>query len=250
MIAIRSAAEIESIRRAGRILAEAMRAVTANVREGVRTKDLDEIARSEIAKRKAYPAFKGYKGYPGNICISVNEEVVHGIPSSRRLRAGDIASIDIGVGYEGYYADAAETVAVGKVSDNARRIIEAAKASLEAGILAAARGNRLFDISASVQECAESRGFSVVRAFVGHGIGSEIHEEPEIPNFGARGSGPRLEAGMVLAIEPMINEGTYEVEVLEDGWTAVTKDGKRSAHFEHTVAVTEKGPEILTRYGV
>jgi methionyl aminopeptidase len=249
MIVIRSAEEIGSIRQAGRILAEALEKVREAVRPGVTTAELDAIARSEILKGKGYPAFKGYKGFPANICTSVNECVVHGIPSSRKLRRGDIVSIDVGVRYRDYYADAAETIPVGDVSEEAARLIDFAKRSLDAGIAAAVAGNRLFDISATIQGCAESGGFSVVRSFVGHGIGAKIHEEPEIPNFGKAGTGPRLDSGMVLAIEPMINAGSYEVEMLEDGWTAVTADRRLSAHFEHTIAITDAAAEILTRKG-
>lgn len=246
MIVIRSGAEIASIRHAGRILAETLAELVRNIGPGVVTMDLDKLARSEILKRKGYPAFKGYRGYPANICVSVNEVVVHGIPSKRKLCDGDIVALDIGVRFRDYYADAAITVGVGRIDTEARRLIETAEESLRIGIRSARAGNRLHDVSNSIQACVESEGFSVVRAFVGHGIGTKIHEDPEIPNFGKAGTGPRLESGMVLAIEPMINAGTYDVEVLEDGWTAVTKDRRLSAHFEHTVAVTDAGAEILT----
>jgi len=192
------------------------------------------------------PAFKDYKGYPANICASINETVVHGIPSERKLKEGDIISIDIGVKLEGYFADAAVTVGVGKISSVARKLMDATAGSLDVAIENSVPGRRLSDVSAKIQQFVESKGFSVVRDFVGHGVGTKLHEEPEIPNFGSPGTGPRLEPGMVLAIEPMVNEGTYEVEILEDGWTAVTKDGKLSAHFEHTIAITNDGAEVLT----
>ncbi len=247
MIVLRSAEEIAEIRKAGSILALAIEKIKANVRAGVQTIELDRMARSEILARGGYPAFKDYKGYPANICVSVNEAVVHGIPSKRKLKSGDIISIDIGVKFRDYFADAAVTLAVGEISDTARRLMEVTQRALYTGIENAVRGKRESDISASIQELVESNGFSVVRALVGHGIGTKIHEEPEVPNFGERGTGPRLEAGMVIAIEPMVNAGTCEVETLDDGWTMVTKDRQLSAHFEHTVAIGEDGAEILTR---
>ena len=205
------------------------------------------IAREEIIKRNGYPAFKGYKGFPGNICTSINEGVVHGIPSDRKLRDGDIVSIDVGVKFRDHYADGAITVGVGVIGETARRLIEVTREALYIGIENARAGSHLTDLSHAIQQFVESHGFSVVRALVGHGIGTEIHEEPEIPNFGKPGMGPVLEPGMILAIEPMVNAGTFEVETLDDGWSIVTRDRKLSAHFEHTVAVTKRGPEILTK---
>lgn len=246
MIVLRSADEISTIRHAGEILAQTLETIRTVVKPGVTTRALDARAREEILKRGGYPAFKDYKGYPANICTSVNEVVVHGIPSERKLREGDIISIDIGVKFRDYYADAALTLGVGRISDAARRLIDVTEEALYKGIERAQAGKRLSDISAAVQEHVETNGFSVVRAFVGHGIGTKIHEEPEVPNFGRRGTGPRLEAGMVLALEPMVNAGSCDVEILEDGWTAVTKDRKLSAHFEHTIAIRDDAVEILT----
>ena len=247
MIVLRSSDEIATIRQAGRILAMALEKTGKYAKPGVQTKELDAIAREEIIKHDGYPAFKDYKGFPGNICASVNETVVHGIPSSRKLKDGDIVSIDVGVRFRDYCADAAITVGVGKISDTARRLIEITEKALYIGIENASAGRHLSDLSHAIQQFVESNGFSVVRALVGHGIGTKIHEEPEVPNFGRPGMGPVLEPGMILAIEPMINAGTFEVETLDDGWSIVTKDGKLSAHFEHTIAVTAEGPEILTR---
>ncbi len=246
MIILRSDEEIGQIRKAGLIVALVLDKLRKCAKSGVETKELDRMALEEIQKRRALPAFKDYKGYPANICVSVNEGVVHGIPSKRLLKDGDIVSIDVGVKSGNYFADAAITVGVGTVSDAARRLMKVTEESLYRGIESARPGKRLSDISANVQECVERNGFSVVRSFVGHGIGEKIHEEPEIPNFGRRNLGPRLESGMILAIEPMVNEGSYEIEILDDGWTAVTKDRKLSAHFEHTIAVRNGGAEILT----
>lgn len=246
MIVLRSDDEIASIREAGKILRAALEKLKENVRPGIQTKELDSIARQEILRRNGYPAFKNYKGFPANICTSVNEVVVHGIPSGRKLREGDIVSIDIGVKFRDYFADAAVTIGVGAISETAEKLMRVTEKALAIGIENALPNKRLFDISANIQEYVESNGFSVVRVFVGHGIGTQIHEEPEVPNFGRPGTGPRLEAGMVLAIEPMVNAGTYDVEILEDGWTAVTKDRSLSAHFEHTIAVRKDGVEILT----
>lgn len=247
MIVLRSGEEIEQMKKAGSILALTIKKLKTVVRPGTQAIELDRIARREILALGGYPAFKDYRGYPANICVSINEAVVHGIPSKRKLKTGDIVSIDIGVKFRDYFADAAVTLAVGEISNTARRLMEVTEKALYIGIENAIPGKRVSDISASIQEFVESNGFSVVRALVGHGIGTSIHEEPEIPNFGKRGTGPRLTAGMVLAIEPMVNAGAYEVEVLEDGWTTVTKDRQLSAHFEHTVAVREDGVEILTQ---
>ena len=246
MIALRSTEEIEAIRKAGAIVAQALDTLRKRARIGVTTAKLDAIAADVILSAGGIPAFKGYRGYPANICTSVNEEVVHGIPSPRKLKDGDILSVDVGVKLGDYFADAALTVGIGQVSDGAAKLMRATHDSLQRGIELAKPGNRLSDISWAIQETVESRGFSVVKAFVGHGIGTKIHEEPEIPNFGKPGKGARLEAGMVLALEPMVNAGTYEVEVLEDGWTAVTKDRSLSAHFEHTIAITDSGAQVLT----
>jgi len=246
MIILRSDEEIAQIRKAGLVVALVLDKLKKRAKPGIETRELDRIALEEILKNRALPAFKDYKGYPANICISVNEVVVHGIPGTRRLKDGDIVSMDVGVKSGTFFADAAITVGVGKVGEEARRLVKVTEESLYRGIENAKPGKRLSDISASVQECVESNGFSVVRSFVGHGIGEKIHEEPEIPNYGKPDKGPRLESGMILAIEPMVNEGSYEVEILEDGWTAVTKDRKLSAHFEHTIAVRDGGAEILT----
>lgn len=246
MIILRSDEEIGHIRKAGRIVALTLEKVKVHAKPGVKTIELDAIAEDEILRHESSPAFKGYKGYPATICASVNEGVVHGIPSERRLKDGDILSIDVGVKYENFFADAAITIGIGDISDNAKRLIKVTEDSFYRGIENARPGKRLSDISASIQSFVEANGFSVVRAFVGHGIGADIHEEPEIPNFGPPNKGPRLEAGMILAIEPMVNEGTFEVDILDDGWTAITKDKKLSSHFEHTIAIRECGAEILT----
>ena len=246
MIVLRSDKEIAQIRKAGKILADTLEKLKKSARVGLQTKELDAIARDEILKQNGYPAFKGYKGFPGNICASVNETVVHGIPSDRKLRDGDIVSIDVGVRFRDYFADAAITVGVGNISDAAKKLIDITEKSLYLAIDRAIPGNRISDISCAVQAFVESNGFSVVRAFVGHGIGAKLHEEPEIPNYGKPGMGPRIENGMVLAIEPMVNAGTFEVEILEDGWTTVTGDRRLSAHFEHTIAVRKDKAEILT----
>ena len=246
MIVLRSADEIAAIRSAGRIVAATLGRLKDAVKPGVTTSELDAAAREEILARNGFPAFKGYKGFPANLCVSVNETVVHGIPSARRLREGDIVSLDVGVKFRDYFADGATTVAVGRISDTAERLMRVTERSLHAGIEHALQGRRLSEVSAAIQEHVEQNGFSVVRVFVGHGIGTKIHEEPEIPNYRTSKPGPVLEPGMILAIEPMVNAGSHEVEILEDGWTAVTKDRKLSAHFEHTIAITEGAAEILT----
>ncbi len=232
---------------AGRVVALTLQELERAIVPGVTTFDLDALAEDFIRRRGAKPAFKGLYGFPASICTSVNEQVVHGIPGTRRLKAGDIISIDVGAEVNGYYGDAAATFPVGEIDAEAARLLEVTRESLHKGIEKAVAGNRLSDISHAVQTYVEKHGFSVVRDFVGHGIGSKMHEEPQIPNFGPPGRGPRLEEGMTLAIEPMVNEGTYEVRILKDNWTVVTMDGKRSAHFEHTVAVGDGAAEILTR---
>ncbi len=244
---IKTAAELEQMRASGRILREVHNAIAPIVKPGATTMDLENVAVTKIAEFGVQAAFKGYHGYPAALCTSINEEVVHGIPNAKRvLKDGDIVSIDCGVILDGFYSDAAVTYAVGTASDLTKRLLDTTKASLDAAIQQARVGGRLGDISAAVQEICESQGFGIVRDFVGHGIGRAMHEDPQVPNFGTRGKGPRLKAGMVLAIEPMINAGSPEVKVLKDGWTAVTVDGSYSAHFEHTVAVTRDGPIILT----
>lgn len=246
MIVIKSATELDVMREAGRVVGQVLQAVSQKVAPGVTTAALDQIAEDLCRQTGCRPAFKGYNGYPYALCCSVNEQVVHGFPNDRPLRDGDILSMDFGVVKDGYYGDSATTVGVGTVSEEAQRLMDATRQSLEAGIEQARVGNRLGDISAAVQRVAEAAGFSVVRQFVGHGVGRALHEEPQVPNFGAPGKGIKLKAGMVLAIEPMVNVGSYGVKILSDGWTAVTVDGKLSAHYEHTVAVTEDGPRILS----
>ena len=246
MVILRQPEEIAKIRASNIIVAEILQNLRDRVKPGVTTLELDRYSEEMARKKGAKPAFKGYRGYPFALCISVNEEVVHGMPSARVLVDGDIVSLDFGVNYKGYYGDAALTVAVGKVSEQAGNLMRVTEESLYRGIKEARVGNRLGDISAAVQEHVEKSGFSVVRDFVGHGIGRNLHEEPQIPNYGKKGRGVALKAGMVLAIEPMVNAGTYHVSILSDGWTVVTEDGKLSAHFEHSVAITERGPEVLS----
>ncbi len=242
----RNREEIEKIRVSAQLVAMTLRELGKAVRPGITTAELDRIAESFIRDHGARPAFKGYRGFPASICPSVNEEVVHGIPGPRELREGDVIGIDVGVEKDGFYGDAATTFAVGDVSDEARRLMEVTREALMQGIAQARPGNRVGDISSAVQRTAESHGFSVVRALVGHGIGREMHEEPAVPNFGPPGRGPRLMTGLVLAIEPMVNGGGFEVVTRPDGWTVATKDGTLSAHFEHTVVVGPDGPEILS----
>jgi len=249
VIIAKSAAEIEVMREAGRITARALDAVSSAVRPGVTTADLDAIAEDVIVKAGARPAFKGYHGFPATLCTSVNDQVVHGIPGGRVLKEGEIVSVDCGAIVDGYYGDSARTFPVGQVSAEANRLMDVTKRSLEAGIARCRPGMRLYDVSAAVQEVAEAAGFSVVREYVGHGIGRSMHEDPQVPNYGKAGTGPTLRTGMVLAIEPMINAGAADVRSLDDGWTVVTLDGAMSAHFEHTVAVTEDGPLVLTVAG-
>ena len=234
------------MREAGRITARALRLVGGHVRPGVTTGELDRVAEQAIREEGAVPAFLGYHGFPASICTSLNSQVVHGIPGKVRLREGDIISIDIGAIHEGYYGDSASTFAVGQVSDVAQRLMDATRRSLEAGIAACEPDRHLYDVSNAVQTVAEGAGFSIVRGYVGHGIGQAMHEEPNVPNYGPAGKGPVLKEGMVFAIEPMVNAGDAAVESLDDGWTVVTRDGSLSAHFEHTVAVTASGPLVLT----
>jgi methionyl aminopeptidase len=247
MVILKSRQEIEKIGRAGRIVADVLEEVRKLARPGISTLVLDEYAEKAIRAAGATPAFKGYRGYPRTLCTSVNDQVIHGIPSREVvLRSGDILSIDVGAIRDGFYGDAAITVPIGEISEAAGRLLRVTEEALAAGIREARPGNRLFDISAAVQKTAESNGYSVVREFVGHGIGRNLHEDPQVPNFGERGRGPRIQAGMVLAIEPMVNMGGSKTVVTEDQWTAVTADGSLSAHFEHTIAVLEDGPQILT----
>jgi methionyl aminopeptidase len=248
VIICRSASELETMHRAGMIVWGALMELRDKVRPGITTLDLDGMAEEYARKRKARPAFKNYHGYPKSLCTSINSEVVHGIPSAKRaLKGGDILSMDFGVELEGYYGDAALTVPVGKIDPAREKLLRVTREALERGIEQVRAGNRLSDISAAVQQWVEGNGFSVVREFVGHSIGTKMHEDLQLPNYGEPGHGPRLQAGMVLAIEPMVNTGGPAVKMLEDKWTAVTTDGSDSAHFEHTVAVTENGPWILTR---
>ncbi len=232
---------------ANRIVAEILEGVREKVQPGIETRELDDAAEAMCRQRQVQPAFKGYRGYPRSICVSVNEEVVHGIPGPRKLKAGDLVSLDFGVKYDGYYGDAAITVPVGEVDPKARALMEATEKSLYAGIDQVKAGNSLSDISHAVQTVVEGAGFGVVREFVGHGIGRSLHEDPQIPNFGPPGRGPRLQVGMTLAIEPMTAMGSWQVRILKDGWTAVTQDGSYAAHFEHSVALTENGVLILSR---
>jgi methionyl aminopeptidase len=246
-IMIKTPQEIEKMRASGRILRKVHDAIAPNVVAGASTMDLEEIAVAKIGELGAKAAFKGYHGFPAALCTSLNEEVVHGMPSEKRvLKHGDILSIDCGVIVDGFYSDAAVTYSIGEQTPRTSRLLEITQASLNAAIQQCQVGGRLGDISAAVQEMCEAEGFGVVREFVGHGIGRSMHEDPQVPNFGPKGKGPRLKAGMVLAIEPMINAGAPEVRVLADGWTAVTVDGSYSAHFEHTVAITKDGPQVLT----
>jgi methionyl aminopeptidase len=246
-IILKSPQEIEKMRRSNQIVAEILAEMKTSARPGVTTRELDELAEALLAKLKAHSAFKGYNGYPAALCTSVNEEVVHGIPSNRVLREGDILSLDFGAIYDGFYGDAAITLPIGSISTEAEQLLRVTEEALYLAIDQARPENRLMDISAAIQRHVESHGFSVVRDFVGHGIGKHLHEKPQVPNFGIPGRGVRLKPGMTLAIEPMINAGGCEVMIREDGWTAVTKDRSLSAHFEHSVAVTENGPAILSK---
>ena len=247
MIVCRSHAEIERLRAANQLVARVLAELEAAAVEGVSTEDLDRLAERLVRDGGAEPAFKGYRGYPATLCASINDEVVHGIPSPRRvLKAGDVISLDMGVRLNGFYGDSAVTVPVGKVTPEAERLLQVTKTALDRAVAAVKAGARVSDIGAAVQSYVEANGFSVVREFVGHGIGTSLHEEPQIPNYGTAGRGPRLQEGMALAIEPMVNAGKPAVKVLGDGWTAVTKDRALSAHFEHTVVVTDDGCRVLT----
>ncbi len=247
MIVLKSEGEIEKIRRASRLVARVLRELRQAAGPGVTTLELDRIAEEMTRAAGAEPAFKGYRGFPNSLCVSLNEVVVHGIPSGRKLRAGDVVSIDFGVRKDGFFGDSAITFPVSEASGEAKKQMKATSEALGLGIEQARAGNRLEDISSAVQSHCERAGYSVVRAFVGHGIGRDLHEAPQVPNYGRRGRGVRLKPGMTLAIEPMVNAGTCEVETLEDGWTVVTKDRRLSVHFEHTIAVTDGEPEVLSR---
>lgn len=246
-IIVKSSEEIAIMRAAGRRLAASLAVLAEKVRPGVATGDLDRVVDREFRRRGIVPSFKGYRGYPASVCVSVNDEVVHGIPGKRILREGDLVSLDLGAIYNGYQSDAAITVGVGVISLQAQDLIEVTKKALELGISAAVVGARIGDISWAVQSFVESKGYSVVREYAGHGIGREMHEEPQVPNFGIPGRGAHLQEGIVLAIEPMVNAGGWRTRTLEDGWTVCTLDGSLTAHFEHTVAIWAKGPEVLTR---
>jgi methionyl aminopeptidase len=246
MINIRTPQEIEILRQNNRLVAHVLQRLKEAIKPGITTKELDQLAERTIREAGATPAFKGYRGYPASLCVSINEEVVHGIPGPRRLQEGEIVSLDVGVYRNEYYGDAAITVPVGKVSEQAARLIDITQQALTKGIEQATHGNRLLDIAHAIQSWVESHGFSVVRDFVGHGIGRALHEDPQVPNFGPPHHGPRLRPGMVLAIEPMINVGTWEVKILDDGWTVVTADKNLSAHFEHTIAISDGEPDILS----
>ena len=234
------------MRRAGLIVAETLRDLRKMIEPGVSTRELDAYAEKKIRFAGAYPTFKGYRGFPGSICASVNDEVVHGIPSERKLREGDIIKIDCGATLDNFIGDAAITVPVGKVSPEVESLLQVTRESLFKAVEKMVPGNRLFDVSFAVQEYVEERGYTVVREFCGHGVGQRMHEDPQVPNYGRPGTGPRLKAGWVLAIEPMVNQGAHEINILSDGWTVKTKDGRVSSHFEHTIAVTEDGPVVLT----
>ncbi|MBI3457693.1 MAG: type I methionyl aminopeptidase [Candidatus Rokubacteria bacterium] len=248
MIVLKSPREIALMRQAGQVVVAAMRMCRDLVKPGISSLEIDQEVEALIRERGAKPAFKGYRGFPATVCVSINEEVVHGIPAAhRRLKEGDIVGLDFGAIVEGYYGDAAITVPVGEISQDVQRLLDVTRESLDLAIAVARPGNRLGDISATVQRHVEAAGFGVVRAFVGHGIGRELHEDPQIPNFGEPRKGPPLRPGMVLAIEPMVTMGHWDVRVLPDRWTAVTGDGSLAAHFEHTVAITDSGPDVLTR---
>ena len=243
---MKNKADIEIMRKAGRIVGQTLDMIGDHIKPGVTTQQLDMLVEDFILSKGAIPAFKNYHGFPASACISIDDEVVHGIPGDRKLKDGEIVSVDVGTIVDGFYGDGAKTYPVGKISEDKKRLLELTQKCLEAGIEQARPGNRLGAISAAVQKVAESNGLGVVRQLVGHGIGRQMHEEPQVPNFGLPSEGPVLKAGMVLAIEPMINAGTYDVKTMPDGWTVVTADGRPSAHFEHTVAITDGEPDILT----
>jgi methionyl aminopeptidase len=245
-IVIKSGQEIASMRQAGRIVAIVLEVLKAQVRAGMRTEELDSIAVKEVEKLRAIPSFKGYRGYPANLCVSINDEIVHGIPGKRVLREGDIVSIDFGAIYQGFQGDAAVTVGIGTISLEAERLIATTEGALKAGIAAAYAGARLGDISAAIESYVEAKGLNVVREYTGHGIGRDMHEEPQIPNFGIPGQGPVLKKGMTLALEPMVNLGDWRTRLSNDQWTVLTLDGSLSAHFEHTIAITDGEAEVLT----
>ncbi len=248
MIIIKNSDEINKIKKSCFIVAKVLEELKGYIREGLSTKNIEQFIENLIIKLGGKPAFKGYRGYPASACVSINEQVVHGIPSDKVIiNEGDIVSIDVGVIIDGFYGDAAYTYGIGKISEEAKKLLKTTEEALYKGIEQAREGNRVGDISSAIQNYVELNGFSVVRAFVGHGIGRSLHEDPQIPNFGKEKTGPKLRAGMTIAIEPMVNAGTHEVTILSDGWTAVTKDGSLSAHFEHTVAITDDKPEILTK---
>ena len=248
MIQLKTKQEIELMRKAGNILSRIMEELKNKLKPGITTKEIDSLAGELIDSYKVSPAFKGYRGFPANTCISLNEDVIHGIPDDRKIKTGDIVSLDIGIKVDGFYADAAFTHPIGKIHEKVKKLISVTKKALAIGINQAKANNYLYDISHAIQRYVESNGFSVVRDFVGHGIGKELHEEPEVPNFGIAKTGPILKEGTTLAIEPMVNMGTWEVQIQNNGWTATTKDKKPSAHFEHTIAITKNGPEILTQH--
>jgi methionyl aminopeptidase len=249
MVILKSRQEIEKMRKSNSIVAAILEELGKKIRPGIKTIELDRLSEELALKKGARPAFKGYRGYPYSLCTSVNSEVVHGMPSERELKEGDIISLDFGILNDGYYGDAAVTVPVGDITPAAKRLLKITEEALYRGITEVKAGNRIGDISAAIQGHVEAAGYSVVRDLVGHGIGKSLHEDPQVPNYGSGGRGIELKPGMVFAIEPMVNEGAYRVEILRDGWTVVTADGKLSAHFEHSVAITENGPVILSRIG-
>jgi methionyl aminopeptidase len=247
MIICKSPAEIEKMRKSGQVVRQVLLETSEKVRPGVTTLELERFVEKRLAQLGAKPASKGYRGYPWCLCTSVNDEIVHGMPSNRKLEEGDIIGLDLGVIVDGYYGDSALTVPVGRISESAQKLLRVTEESLELGIQEVRVGNRMGDVSAAVQEYVEKNGFSIVRDMVGHGIGRDYHEEPQVPNFGHPGHGPALKEGMVFTIEPMVNSGGFQMRILDDNWTAVTLDGSNSAHFEHTIAVTRNGPDVLTR---